>query len=166
MCLKWWLASRRWDELVVARSPCYEEILLVFYSCASFLASGKHQISHSSHSWITQKRCVSLWKLLVWKLLFCNLKLLTEKPSLKKKTGIFQFVLCYLKTDSLFSEGLIKLGGIIHKSEKRSRLCPLYSQELKRIPKASGVQDHRKKPFKSFLQATWMFCTHINEKAF
>lgn len=88
------------------------------------------------------------------------------KTFFKKNPGIFQFVLCYLKTDSLFSEGLIKLGGIIHKSEKRSRLCPLYSQELKRIPKASGVQDHRKKPFKSFLQATWMFCTHINEKAF
>lgn len=60
MCLKWWLASKRWDELVFARFPCYKEVLLIFYSCASFLASGKHQKSGSSHSWITQKHCVRL----------------------------------------------------------------------------------------------------------
>lgn len=148
MCLKWWLASRRWDELVFARSPCCKEVLLVFYSCASFLASGKHQKSGSSHSWITQKHCVSLWKWLFWKLLFYNSKLPTEKSSLKKQ-GIFQFVLCYLKTGTFFSEGLIKLWGIIGKSEKSSRLCHLYSQELKRIPKGSDVQDHGKKPYKS-----------------
>lgn len=91
---KCWLASKRWDELVFARSPGYKEVLPVFYSCASFLASGKHQKSGSLHSWITQKHCVSLWKLLFWKLLFYNSKLPTEKPSLKKKKKEGYFSIC------------------------------------------------------------------------
>lgn len=72
-------------------------------------------------------------KITVLKIIILQFKTTNWKTFFKQKQGIFQFVLCYLKTGTFFSEGLIKLWGIIGKSEKSSRLCHLYSQELKRV---------------------------------
>lgn len=124
MCLKWWLASKRWDGLVFARSPCYKEVLLVFYSCASFLASGKHQKSGSSHSWITWKHRVSLWKLLFRKLLFYNPKLPTEKPSFKK-TRCFSICSVLSKDRDFLFRRSHQIRGHCRKIRKKVKAMPL-----------------------------------------